>query len=816
MIPMFSIIERYTQVLRDTSDSKPSSGGSSSSRSTSSNEPNNYNSIYEAIDAEGVGATVKVNGQTMAAVSADGYQGSGSSSSRSSSSNNNTEMDYLAASGAASANYGGGSTSGSGSSGGATSGGSSSAMKMDYDDEDYTPTSSELASQMAANNQTDARSNTSNVDYSQTATGANYAIAAGIDGSSDDVSGGTQYVGVPGGAEGATVQDLTGASQGDTIPNPNFGNQNVGIEMPSADDAQYSDGVQKILVEDYGWELGADGKAINPQVAALQANNEFLAKQSATEQSTTEDDYLAASGAATATYSNETDNNQTVDTSTAEGVAAASGEETNETASTTEDDYLAASGANEATYGDGETEDDGTGDGGSDTSFGQVYINDGSDYTPEDDETTTEDEYLAASGVADATYGDETDEEESGEGETVVSEETVEEEETSEDVVDNRTREEIAYDNLTDAQKVAVASGQLVWDNALGRFMPRSTSDDGPSDLGYQFGDEDGLLRFNGSLFTGEYEGVTYENGVAATSGFSQEFDGVTYTNEEEYNQAIADAVADGRYEYDENGNLVKVGEDVFGVGDTVTFNGVDYVIDGNGQITVRSVDPVTGETTTEVYTVAADGTITLTSTTVETKIAEGMTEEQKTALLRAIFGADFDVTPYLEMDADTLNAFIASMLDDIADGGGADDGGGTTDSTISQDGLVGSLQDQIDALKATIASLQGQDGDIDDMSYQDLLAKIQEMFSSYNQEGYDPASYLNAFGFAMVPNADGTLISTASDTGMYYRKAVKDRDTGEIRYINVPINAAGVGLGGNISPFRAERRTGFGSAISV
>ena len=48
--------------------------------------------------------------------------------------------------------------------------------------------------------------------------------------------------------------------------------------------------------------------------------------------------------------------------------------------------------------------------------------------------------------------------------------------------------------------------------------------------------------------------------------------------------------------------------------------------------LTVRSVDPVTGETTTaEVYTVAADGMITLTSTTIETKIAEGMTTEQKT-----------------------------------------------------------------------------------------------------------------------------------------------------------------------------------------
>ena len=82
--------------------------------------------------------------------------------------------------------------------------------------------------------------------------------------------------------------------------------------------------------------------------------------------------------------------------------------------------------------------------------------------------------------------------------------------------------------------------------------------------------------------------------------------------------------------------------------------------------------------------------------------------------------------------------------------------------------------------LKQRLHHQGGQDGAIDEMSYEDLLAKIQEMFSSYNADGYDPASYLNAFGFAMVPNADGTLTSTASDTGMSYRGVVKDRDTGD------------------------------------
>ena len=47
---------------------------------------NNYDNIYDAIDAEGVGATVSINGQEMAAVAGDGYQGSSSSDDSSSSS----------------------------------------------------------------------------------------------------------------------------------------------------------------------------------------------------------------------------------------------------------------------------------------------------------------------------------------------------------------------------------------------------------------------------------------------------------------------------------------------------------------------------------------------------------------------------------------------------------------------------------------------------------------------------------------------------------------------------------------------------------
>ena len=48
------------------------------------------------------------------------------------------------------------------------------------------------------------------------------------------------------------------------------------------------------------------------------------------------------------------------------------------------------------------------------------------------------------------------------------------------------------------------------------------------------------------------------------------------------------------------------------------------------------------------------------------------------------------------------------------------------------------------------------------------------------------------------------------SKDGVYTRRAVRDKDTGEIRYVNVPIAAQG----GNVSQYRKNRREGFGSLI--
>ena len=218
----------------------------------------------------------------------------------------------------------------------------------------------------------------------------------------------------------------------------------------------------------------------------------------------------------------------------------------------------------------------------------------------------------------------------------------------------------------------------------------------------------------------------------------------------------------------------------------------------------------------TTTYTVALDGSLTevATETTENDLDLSNMTDDQKIEALKAIFGESFDFSEMMALSDEALIKLVTDFLSGVTSTAEDtivvdDDGSDTTTTT---------LQEQINALKSKIQSLEkGEgDGETEGLDYDGLIAKIQEMFTTYNSAGYDPAAYLNAFGFAMVPNADGSFISMGSDNGMYYRKAVKDRDTGKIRYINVPINSAGVGMGGGISNFRAERRTGFGDQISV
>ena len=93
----------------------------------------------------------------------------------------------------------------------------------------------------------------------------------------------------------------------------------------------------------------------------------------------------------------------------------------------------------------------------------------------------------------------------------------------------------------------------------------------------------------------------------------------------------------------------------------------------------------------------------------------------------------------------------------------------------------------------------------------------------------YDPAAFMNMFGFAMN-SAQNNLVKTADTTssGAYVRRAVKDRDTGEIRYVNVPIGQGAINGNDGVSwlrdrrpsnstivdEFRFGRRNGFASMV--
>ena len=87
----------------------------------------------------------------------------------------------------------------------------------------------------------------------------------------------------------------------------------------------------------------------------------------------------------------------------------------------------------------------------------------------------------------------------------------------------------------------------------------------------------------------------------------------------------------------------------------------------------------------------------------------------------------------------------------------------------------------------------------------------------------------MNMFGFAMN-SAQNNLVKTADTTSSvaYVRRAVKDRDTGEIRYVNVPIGQGAINGNDGVSwlrdrrpsnstivdEFRFGRRNGFASMV--
>jgi hypothetical protein len=165
-------------------DGDQSGGGSNDNTvvTTNNNDSNNgltnYTSMYDAIDAQGVGATVMINGVTMAAVAADGYIGNGQYDTTSSGATSGYTTDY-ADDTIVSTNTGQGYLDADGK--------FIQYGALDFD-EDYTPTKEELDAAIAAAggvNLTDDQYKET-VDFTTTTSGNNYVDAAEDDGVTDE------------------------------------------------------------------------------------------------------------------------------------------------------------------------------------------------------------------------------------------------------------------------------------------------------------------------------------------------------------------------------------------------------------------------------------------------------------------------------------------------------------------------------------------------------------------------------------------------------------------------------------------------------
>ena len=135
--------------------------------------------------------------------------------------------------------------------------------------------------------------------------------------------------------------------------------------------------------------------------------------------------------------------------------------------------------------------------------------------------------------------------------------------------------------------------------------------------------------------------------------------------------------------------------------------------------------------------------------------------------------------------------------------------GGIIYDSNGNIIGYEDGYRDDTDTLAEKLESATGEN--TAGMSRAEIIALIEEYMRNFNSANYDPAAFMNAFGFALDPNFSGAVIPTfASNTsGVYMRRLVKDRDTGELRYIDVPIGGAFM-----TDTQRMERRSGFGQAL--
>jgi len=176
----------------------------------------------------------------------------------------------------------------------------------------------------------------------------------------------------------------------------------------------------------------------------------------------------------------------------------------------------------------------------------------------------------------------------------------------------------------------------------------------------------------------------------------------------------------------------------------------------------------------------------------------------------------------------DDENTTVDPGDDEIVTGGGDEvvTGGGDNSLINDLNSQITALQDQLTALQ-NAGSNSGAGNTIvyegsnttntslpdDYLTEADLARYLDNLDLGSN--AYDPAAFLNAYGFALDPSMMGNLIPTMqSNNGLFVRRAVKDKDTGEIRYVNVPIGPGATGGNAGLSQFQMERRAGFGNLL--
>lgn len=341
----------------------------------------------------------------------------------------------------------------------------------------------------------------------------------------------------------------------------------------------------------------------------------------------------------------------------------------------------------------------------------------------------------------------------------------------------------------------------------------------------------------NGVLANGMVNGINYSNGRVVGGNFGEGDDDGDGDN----------VINTGSFTYDDNGNLLQDGNPFTG-----EYNGENYV---DGVLQTGDGDSVTagGQTLTVTFpdgsvvtgTVDADGNVTdengnvigTWDGTTFTR-SDGTTTTATLQNVSITMNDGTTLSGFLDGDGNVVDAngnilgtindqgqFVRSGTSVTEGGDGVVDGGstGSVDTGYSISGgiiydsngnIIGyedGYKDDTETLAENLESATGTS--TTGMSRSEIIAMIEEYMSSYNNANYDPAAFMNAFGFALDPNFAGGVIPSffeGSKAGVYMRRLVKDRDTGELRYIDVPIGGAfGSGLNA-----RMQRRQGFGQAL--